>query len=68
MFERNKQQYFYYPEEINIIIERSYKNKMPAVYWTEDDGSYSINLNDMLEYKIGLVDVGQSVKRAIKGN
>jgi len=40
---------------------------MPAVYWIEEDGSYSINFNDMLEYKIGSVDVGQSVKRAIKG-
>jgi len=54
-----------YPDEINVIIEKSYQKNLPAVYWTEEDGTYSVNFNDMFEYKIGST-TGRKVTRAVK--
>ena len=42
-----------YPAEINVVIEKAYRDKKPTVSWTEHDGRYEVDFVRMVEEKDG---------------
>jgi len=42
-----------YPSEINVMIEKAYRDKKQNVCWVENDGRYEVDFVRMVEEKDG---------------
>jgi len=51
-----------YPEEINVMIEKSYREKKQSVSWEESDGRFEVDFVRMVEEKVGTAGSRPTVK------
>jgi len=56
-----------YPPEINIQIEKSYRDKKRSAHWEENDGRYEVDFVRMAEEKVGSTGNAVKVKRETMG-
>jgi len=56
-----------YPAEINIMIEKAYREKKQNVSWTEKDGRFEVDFVRMVEEKDGVAGSVVKVKRNSAG-
>jgi len=56
-----------YPADINIMIEKSYREKKQSASWQENDGRFEVDFVRMVEEKVGSAGTTVRVKRDTTG-
>ena len=57
-----------YPDEINVIIENTFKEKKPFAEWEEQDARFRVNFESMEEVTVNGNAPTVKVRRVTKGN
>ena len=53
-----------YPADINILIERAYRDRKPRAAWEEQEGQFEVDFVLMVEVKDGSAGSVVKVKRS----
>ena len=56
-----------YPADINIMIEKNYREKKQSASWQENDGRFEVDFVRMVEEKVGSAGTTVRVKRDTTG-
>jgi len=56
-----------YPSEINLVIEKAFRDKKQCVRWEEKDGEFEVDFVRMVEAKVGSAASVVKVKREDAG-